>query len=45
MSLSTKVLIGLVAGVACGLFFGEYVGFLGVAGQAFILLLQMTVIP
>ena len=45
MSLATKVLIGLAAGAVCGLFFGEYVGFIGIAGEAFILLLQMTVLP
>ncbi len=45
MSLATKVLIGLGAGIVCGLFFGEYIGFIGIAGQAFILLLQMTVLP
>ena len=45
MSLSTKILIGLIAGVACGLFFGEYCAFLSVAGDAFIALLQMTVLP
>ena len=45
MSLATKVLIGLAAGTACGLFFGESIGFIGVVGEAFILLLQMTVLP
>jgi len=45
MSLATKVLIGIGAGVVCGLFFGEYIDFIGVVGQAFILLLQMTVLP
>ncbi len=45
MSLATKVLIGLAAGTVCGLFFGEYIGFIGIAGEAFILLLQMTVLP
>lgn len=45
MNLATKVLIGLGAGIVTGLFFGETIAFLGVAGQAFILLLQMTVLP
>jgi Na+/H+-dicarboxylate symporter len=45
MSLSTQVLIGLVAGLVLGVFFGELVGFLNIAGKAFILLLQMTVLP
>jgi len=45
VSLATKVLIGIGAGAVCGLFFGEYIDFIGVVGQAFILLLQMTVLP
>jgi proton glutamate symport protein len=39
------VLVGFVLGIAVGLFFGEKVGFLGIAGDAFIVLLQVTVIP
>ncbi len=45
MSLSTKILIGLALGILTGLFFGEKVAFLGPAGRAFLLLLQMTVLP
>lgn len=45
LSLSTKVLIGVLAGVALGLFFGEHVAWLSVAGDVFIGLLQMTVLP
>ena len=45
MSLSTRILIGLVFGILTGLFFGEKVAFLGMAGRAFLLLLQMTVLP
>ena len=45
LSLSTKVLIGLVLGIATGLFFGELVEPLDVIGEAFIQLLQMTVLP
>ena len=45
LSLSTQVLIGLALGVASGVFFGELLAFLGVIGDAFILLLQMTVLP
>ena len=45
VSLSTKVLIGLLLGIALGVFFGELVGFMQVIGDAFILLLQMTVLP
>jgi len=43
--LAAQVSIGLVLGVATGLFFGEIVGFLHIVGEAFIKLLQMTVIP
>lgn len=45
LSLSSKVLIGLLGGIATGLFFGEDVAWLGVLGDIFIGLLQMTVLP
>lgn len=45
LSLSTRVLIGVLLGVATGLFFGEMVGWMSVAGDVFIGLLQMTVLP
>lgn len=45
LSLSTQILIGLFLGAACGLFFGELCGPLEVVGDAFIGLLQMTVLP
>ncbi len=45
LSLSSQVLVGLGLGLAAGLFFGELVGFLESIGRAFILLLQMTVLP
>lgn len=45
MSLSTKILIGLGLGIFSGVFFGEKVAFLKMPGDAFILLLQMTVLP
>jgi Na+/H+-dicarboxylate symporter len=44
-SLSTLILIGVVAGICCGIFFGEYCGFLSILGDAFIKLLQMTILP
>lgn len=44
-SLSARVLIGLVLGIAAGLFFGDHAAFLNVGGRAFIELLQMTVLP
>jgi Na+/H+-dicarboxylate symporter len=45
MSLSARVLLGLGLGVVTGLFFGESVAFLDVPGKAFVVLLQMTVLP
>ncbi|MGD9252606.1 MAG: cation:dicarboxylase symporter family transporter, partial [Holophagae bacterium] len=45
LSLSQKIVIGLLAGIACGLFFGELCSFLDIAGSAFIALMQMTVLP
>jgi Na+/H+-dicarboxylate symporter/uncharacterized short protein YbdD (DUF466 family) len=45
LSLSAKILIGLILGIVLGLFFGEAVGFLKIIGDAFIKLLQMSVLP
>ena len=45
MSLSTLVILALLVGVAVGLFFGESVAFLEPIGNAYIGLLQMTVLP
>jgi Na+/H+-dicarboxylate symporter len=45
MTLSTQVLIGLVLGIATGVFFGEAAASLQLVGDAFVLLLQMTVMP
>ena len=45
MSLSTQVLIGLLLGIATGLFFGEEAARIQFVGDAFIMLLQMTVMP
>ena len=42
-SLSTNILIGMFLGIVCGIFFGEKVAFLQVAGNAFIKLLQMMI--
>ncbi len=44
-TLSTLILIGVLAGIACGVFFGEYCGFLAIIGDGFIKLLQMTILP
>lgn len=43
--LSIKIIIGLLVGVFVGLFFGEDVAFFSYLGDAFIALLQMTVLP
>ncbi|MBD3851706.1 MAG: cation:dicarboxylase symporter family transporter [Acidobacteria bacterium] len=45
MTLSRKIVIGLTAGIACGLFFGEICGRLSIIGDAYIALMQMTVLP
>ena len=45
MSFSRQVLVGLVAGLAVGLFFGEYVAPLKILADGFVKLLQMTVLP
>lgn len=45
MSLAKKIIIGLISGVAIGLFVGEYTAFLSYIGDGFIALLQMTVLP
>lgn len=45
LPLSTQVLLALVLGAVTGLFFGELVAPLKIVGDAFIKLLQITVIP
>ncbi len=45
MSLTTKILLGLLGGVAVGLFLGELAAPLSIGGDVFIGLLQMTVLP
>ena len=44
-SLSTNILIGLLLGVFIGLFLGEYARHLQIVGNAFIKLLQMSILP
>lgn len=44
-SLSTNIILSLLLGVACGIFFGEYCSGLRVVGDAFIKLLQMSILP
>lgn len=45
LGIAEQVFIGLGLGVVVGVFFGEEVAFLKIAGDAFIALLQITVIP
>ena len=45
MSSSTKILVGLLAGVFVGIFFGEHAGALKIAADGFVKLLQMMVLP
>jgi len=45
MTFSRKILVGLGAGIAVGLFLGEKVGPLAVLADGFVKLLQMTVLP
>jgi Na+/H+-dicarboxylate symporter/ABC-type amino acid transport substrate-binding protein len=45
MSFTNQILVGLGAGIAVGLFFGEYAGALEWAADGFVKLLQMTVLP
>lgn len=45
LGIATQVFIGLGLGILVGVFFGEGVAFLKIAGDAFIALLQITVIP
>jgi Na+/H+-dicarboxylate symporter/ABC-type amino acid transport substrate-binding protein len=45
LDLSTQVLIGLVAGIAVGLFIGDRASMFQVWGDAYVQLLQMTVLP
>lgn len=45
MTFTRKILLGLLAGVFLGLFFGESVGGLSLVGDVYIGLLQMTVLP
>jgi len=44
-ALAERVLIGLILGIAAGVFFGELAHALKIVGDAFIMLLQVAVIP
>lgn len=43
--LAALILFGLILGIVCGLFFGEYCSFLSLIGDTFVGLLRMTVLP
>lgn len=45
LSLPLQIVLGLLLGITCGLFFGEIVAPLGKIGQAFIMLLKMSILP
>lgn len=45
MSMSTLVLLSFAVGILTGLFFGDKVAWMAIIGDAFIKLLQMTIIP
>ncbi|MGF1511042.1 MAG: cation:dicarboxylate symporter family transporter [Myxococcota bacterium] len=45
LTLSAQVLLGLILGISVGLFFGDGIGPIQVVGDAFVRLLQMTVVP
>ncbi len=44
-SLATNIIIGMILGIAVGIFFGDACESLNIAGNGFIQLLQMTVLP
>jgi Na+/H+-dicarboxylate symporter len=45
LSLSARIMIAMGLGIVVGVFFGDYCGFLKIFGDAFIKLLQMTILP
>jgi Na+/H+-dicarboxylate symporter/ABC-type amino acid transport substrate-binding protein len=45
VSFSKQILTGLLAGIAVGVFLGERAAFFGIAADAFVKLLQVTVLP
>ena len=45
LTISRQILIGIAAGVCAGLFFGERAAVLQIAADAYVKLLQMTVLP
>ena len=45
LSLSAQIMIGMGFGLVVGIFLGEYCAFLQIIGDAFIKLLQITILP
>jgi Na+/H+-dicarboxylate symporter len=45
LSLSARIMIAMGLGIVAGVFFGDYCEFLEIFGDAFIKLLQMTILP
>lgn len=45
LSLQTQIILGMVLGIFCGLFFGELCAPLEKVGDVFIMLLKMTILP
>ncbi|TWT65169.1 Cyclohexadienyl dehydratase precursor [Posidoniimonas polymericola] len=45
LNLSARIVVGLAAGVLCGLLFGEAVAWPGIVGKTYIGLLQMAILP
>ena len=45
LTLGTKILIGILLGIACGVFFGDLSEPFTVIGNVYVGLLQMTVLP
>jgi Na+/H+-dicarboxylate symporter/ABC-type amino acid transport substrate-binding protein len=45
LTMGTKILVGVIAGIAVGVFLGDRVGLFDVVGQVYVGLLQMTVLP
>ncbi len=44
-SIVAQVVLALLLGVACGVFFGEFTADLQMLGDAYVRLLQMTALP
>jgi len=44
-NLSFLILLGILLGISCGIFFGEYCAFLTPVGEAYTMLLRMSVLP